>query len=87
MTESEVRAKLKALKGDLLRLELDEKTGNVTHAEIHRDSRLLWKWPKESKTKLKSLPLIKYGSEFKKFSLARKIDGFEYEQMARYMEV
>jgi hypothetical protein len=78
MTESEVRQKLKELKGTLLHLEMDSKTGKVKHAEIHSDDGLLWKFPPKSRAKIKSQPWKKYGSDFWRFSLQRP----DYQMMA-----
>jgi hypothetical protein len=78
MTESEVREKLRELKGTLLHLDLDEKTGKVRHAEIHDDNGILWKWPEKSRAKIKSQPWKKYGPDFWRFSLQRP----DYQMMA-----
>jgi hypothetical protein len=86
MKESEVREKMRSLKGDLLRLEIDEKTDLVSHAEIHRDNVLIWKWPEKSKTKLSASKWQQHGAEFKAFSLEKRVDGYEYETMGRRME-
>jgi hypothetical protein len=70
--ESEVRKKLKELKGTTLYLDLDEKTGKVIHGEIHDDEKLIWKWPKGSKTRLTPQSWKLYGKDGKNFSMKRK---------------
>jgi hypothetical protein len=84
VTESEVRERCRKMKGDNLHIVLDEKTSDVKHAEIHKDNVLLWKWPEESKTRIRPITSSGYGPQWK---LSLKRPDYEMLAMEKSAEV